>query len=381
MSFLKYQDATQNEEILDPVSNLPIYQRMSSCWIDPTTRERHRVSASYYYNEKFVNAVENDFLRLPMYNENILKKEEEITELINKELSSRPYQMGPIITGLKFTTITADGQIQWEYYDDPDSALDLVLTARVPDRITRIHFQDLEAIESLSHEVAFTAEYLGVTYFVKAHTETLHNISFMTELEARIKIGNIPHVCPMIAIIIQDSAADGQSYVQGMLLQYESNGSLEEVLRYSNPPIEPAIKERWAAQIAHGIALIHRAGVLHGDLRCENIMVNKDNDILIIDISNGSAFKPGWLAELDHLRDPRCDVYSLGVVIWELIHDAEKLPSIGCELPIDGRGEKHSKSFVSLIGDCHVEFADKRASLSNVIDRLGGSDKCGCHLH
>lgn len=95
----------------------------------------------------------------------------------------------------------------------------------------------------------------------------------------------------------------------------------------------------------------------------------EDNDILIIDISNGSACREGYLPSLDGWYDSSRDVYSLGVVIWELIHDAEKLPGIGYELPIDWRGEKHSKSFVSLIEDCHVESPDKRASLSSVIDR------------
>jgi serine/threonine protein kinase len=165
-----------------------------------------------------------------------------------------------------------------------------------------------------------------------------------------------------------------------MLFEYLPNRSLKEVLQCSNPPIEPAIKERWAAQIAHGIASIHHAGVVHGDLGCQNIMVDEDNDILIIDISNGFACRDGYYPISDRWCNPSCDVYSLGVVIWELIHDAEELPGIGCELPIDSRGEKYSKSFVSLIEDCHVEFADKRASLSSVIDRLGGSDKCGCHL-
>jgi serine/threonine protein kinase len=230
----------------------------------------------------------------------------------------------------------------------------------------------------MAADSAFTAKFLGVTFFVKAHVDPIQDSNFPRELESRIMIGDAPHICSLLGVVVQDSPVDGTSYVQGMLLKYAKRGTLLHVLRNSDPPIEPVIKERWAAQIAHGLAGIHRAGVVHGDLKCENIVVDENDDILIIDIADGNSNTRGWHAALDDWGDPRRDVYSFAVTIWELIHDGETLPGIACALQIDWRGQNHHESFVSLVEDCHVEFADKRLSLSGVIDRLGGSDKCGC---
>jgi hypothetical protein len=377
MSFVKFQ-CSQEVYALESVPNSAISKKFSTTYIDPVTGEGNRISVSYEYNERFADAFENELLRSPIYDD-FLYKVNVLNEFINKELKSYSFIMSPIVTGLRFVTVTADGKIQWENYEDPESKLNFVPTAQVPHHIPRIEFKDLTEITDKPVDGAlFAAKYLGVKYIVKAHVGLFQEVDFPQELEARIKIGNAPHICPFLGIVIQDSPVDGKSYVQGMLLEDAKRGSLRKVLRCSNPPIEPSIKERWAAQIAHGLAAIHRAGVMHGDLKSENVVVDDNDDVLIIDITNDTAWSPGWNASLDRLRDPRKDVYSLGVTIWELIHDGEDLPGIACELPIDWREQNHDKSFVSLVDDCHVEFADKRLSLTGVIDRLGGSNNCGC---
>jgi hypothetical protein len=380
MSFLKFLGPRETHED-DPVTNLPISKKFTTSYIDPVTGERNRISVSYEYNKQFADAFENQLLRSPVY-EDFVYKANVLNEFINKEIKSYSFTMSPTVTALKFVTATADGKFQWESYEDPESMLNFVPAIQVPQHIPRINFQHLSEITEMPVAVnaAFTARFLGVKFFIKAHVDHLQEFAFPRELESRIKIGDVPHICPLLGIVVQDSPIDGKSYVQGMLLEYAEQGTLLQVLRYSDPPIKPVIKELWAAQIAHGLAGIHRAGVTHGDLKSENIVVDDNDDILIIDIGDGISFSPGWRAKLDSFKDPRRDVYSLGVTIWELIHDGEELPCIGCALPIDRRGQNHHESFVSLIDDCHVEFADKRLSLSAVIDRLGGSDKCGCRV-
>ena len=61
--------------------------------------------------------------------------------------------------------------------------------------------------------------------------------------------------------------------------------------------------------------------------------------ILPIDIANGSGWTPGWAPVLDRLKDPRCDVYSLGLAVLEMIHDGEDPLRIGGTLPIEHRGQ------------------------------------------
>jgi serine/threonine protein kinase len=119
-------------------------------------------------------------------------------------------------------------------------------------------------------------------------------------------------------------------------------------------------------------------GVIHGDLRCENVVVDENDNALIIDISDGWGYMVGWNAVLDDREDPRRDIYSIGVTIWELIHDGEDPPGISIALPIDWRGKQFGDNIEQLVEECVVEFADKRPSLAKVIETLGGSVMCGC---
>jgi serine/threonine protein kinase len=75
-----------------------------------------------------------------------------------------------------------------------------------------------------------------------------------------------------------------------MLLQYCKKGNPKILLKYSNPPVTLSRKKRWAAQIAHGLQSIHGAGSVHGDLRCENVVVDEFDNAHLIDITNDEGF-------------------------------------------------------------------------------------------
>ena len=165
----------------------------------------------------------------------------------------------------------------------------------------------------------------------------------------------------MKAVVVGYSPFENTSYVDGMLLQYCSKGSIKHLLQSSDHPISSARKQRWAAQIAHGISNIHKADLIHGDLRCENVVVDENDDAYVADLQNGTTWMRGWHADLDDHDDPRRDVYSLGVTIWELIHDGDDPQSKGKPLPIDGRG--YSKEFTFLMEESVVEILPIRGYL------------------
>jgi hypothetical protein len=145
MSFLKFLSSQEIPEDDDPVTNLPVSMKFRTSYTDPATGELHRISVRYEYNQRFTDAFENELLRSPMY-EDFDYKANVLNEFINKEIKSCSFTMSPIVTGLKFATVSDDGQLQWECYEDPDSALDFVLTTRVPSHIPRINFQHLTEI-------------------------------------------------------------------------------------------------------------------------------------------------------------------------------------------------------------------------------------------
>ncbi|KAG0261029.1 hypothetical protein DFQ27_003171 [Actinomortierella ambigua] len=103
-------------------------------------------------------------------------------------------------------------------------------------------------------------------------------------------------------------------------------GSLKHaILNDTIPAKDWSTNARLAQEIARGLAYIHSEGILHLDLKSDNVLLSRHMEVKAAISSRSSEMPKGtvrWMAPELFERRPlysfKSDVYSLGMVLWEL---------------------------------------------------------------
>ncbi|KAF9559821.1 hypothetical protein EC968_006478 [Mortierella alpina] len=118
----------------------------------------------------------------------------------------------------------------------------------------------------------------------------------------------------------------------GMVLQFAGKGSLRDYLSRHFKTLDWSNKMRLARDVAAGISFIHEDNICHHDLHSRNVLIDQSGRALITDFglsryvnhansNNGVRGVVPYISP-ERLRnapfDHSSDVYSLGVIMWEL---------------------------------------------------------------
>jgi hypothetical protein len=164
------------------------------------------------------------------------------------------------------------------------------------------------------------------------------------------------------------STEEGLGYI---VTEYVSGGSLRKGQRAIQTPAPPADAARLVAQIAEGVQGLHSAGLIHFDLKPDNILITEDGTPKVADLSlavresdrlireDGADPTPGTVgfmapeqvrAQAD-LLDARCDIYALGgILFWLLTGEFPNRSALSPGWVFDE--EKANASRASLLARC-----------------------------
>jgi serine/threonine protein kinase len=161
---------------------------------------------------------------------------------------------------------------------------------------------------------------------VELNDDFLYQHRFQQEARAAAEVRE-PHLVP----IIEADQAEGRHY---LAVDYVSGGSLDA--RIGDDKTLPAAElVRVISEVAAGIDALHGAGIVHRDIKPQNILFSADGTAMLTDfgLAKGRAYtiltKPGQvMGTLDYLAPelirgepatPLTDVYALGCVAFECL--------------------------------------------------------------
>jgi serine/threonine-protein kinase len=137
---------------------------------------------------------------------------------------------------------------------------------------------------------------------------------------------------PNVVTVIDRGEQDGREFI---VFEYVDGENLKRLIERREPlSVERALE--LAIQIARGLAVAHREGLVHRDVKPQNVLLNGDGQAKVtdfgiaraLDVQRGVTQTGTVLGTSDYIApeqaqglraDEQSDVYALGVVLYELL--------------------------------------------------------------
>ena len=196
-------------------------------------------------------------------------------------------------------------------------------------------------------------------------TNDAEKARFLQEARAAAQI-NHPNVCSIIDI----QEFNGEPYI---VMEYVDGQTLRAKIQSAKVSVQDAVT--YAIQVGEALHEAHAKGIVHRDIKCENIMVNAKNQIKVMDFGlaklKGSlkltrtSSTVGTLAYMapEQIQggeaDARSDIFSFGVVLYEMI--TGRMPF---------RGEHEASMMYSIINEHPDPLTKYLPQISPELDRI-----------
>jgi serine/threonine protein kinase len=165
-----------------------------------------------------------------------------------------------------------------------------------------------------------------------------------------------------------------------LVMELIAGQTLKELLRAG--PLAHGLATEYGRQVAEGLAAAHAEGIIHRDLKTENVMVLPSDEVRILDFGlakqlstseTGSISSTGQVIGTPRVMspeqvqglvvDPRTDLFALGVLLYELLTSRSPFQG-GSIFAVLNRVVNHDPPPV------RQSFPQIPAALSDLVDRL-----------
>ena len=146
--------------------------------------------------------------------------------------------------------------------------------------------------------------------------------------EARSAALNHPNI---VSVYDRGPTEDGTYYI---VMEYVPGGILKDRIRRGGI-LDPDTAAEWSSQVAQALGFAHDRGVIHRDIKPQNILLSETGDVKVIDFgiaraatatttsrSNLILGTAGYMSPEQAKGEPvgpQSDLYSLGVVLYEML--------------------------------------------------------------
>lgn len=180
-----------------------------------------------------------------------------------------------------------------------------------------------------------------------------------------------PNIAKLLGIGFEtEGPSDAQNAMPVLIPECAELGNLAEVLetaRKEGRPLDFNQKVSLVLDIAHGLEILHSCDVVHGDIKCENVLIferdSRDSrsstneplyckltDFGVLRLPDGNMLLGGsrpWQApecsrgayfRIEEAK--RTDIYSFGMLVWRVFLDGDPFKSLG---EFDGKSDKERR--------------------------------------